>query len=196
MSSKCLEASFQHLLTRHRFLDSWKAGNYTSAFDNMHRYFDYTMQLQGRTFYQYALVNMAIMQADFGCYSDAITAMHESIAMARENKDTGCLNFSLSWLYHFGATHPNEMEEIQKTGVLGTDKEALSFIKAKAKESGMWSLLSTTFLGEASVALSNVSHVVLTSPCSASTSCTIYHMKAKTNKGLGGVPCSRFRERY
>ncbi|MCJ1449602.1 MAG: Anaphase-promoting complex subunit 5 [Stictis urceolatum] len=135
------------------FLDAWKEGDHTSAFDNLHRYFDYTMHIQGRTFYQYALVNMAIMQADFECYSEAISAMQEAVTMARENRDMGCLNFCLSWLYHFSISHPGEMKESSRTGALGNDREALSFIKIKAKESGMWSLLSTTLLGEAGVTM-------------------------------------------
>lgn len=114
------------------------------------------MHNRDRTFYQYALLNLAILQADFGCYSEAITAMQETISTARENKDMGCLNFSLSWLYHFGKAHPEEMGETDKNGVLGTEKEGLAFLKAKAKEAGMWSLLSTSLLSEARLALTNV----------------------------------------
>ncbi|MCJ1367712.1 Anaphase-promoting complex subunit 5 [Acarospora aff. strigata] len=138
-----------------KFLDSWKAGDYPSSFDNLHRYFDYTMHNRDRTFYQYALLNLAILQADFGCYSEAISAMQETISTARENKDMGCLNFSLSWLYHLGKAHPGEMAEVGKSGMLGTEKEGLAFLKAKAKETGMWSLLSTTLLSEAKLLLTN-----------------------------------------
>ncbi|MCJ1370130.1 anaphase promoting complex subunit 5 [Loxospora ochrophaea] len=138
-----------------KFLDSWKAGDYPSSFDNLHRYFDYTMHNRDRTFYQYALLNLAILQADFGCFSEAITAMQETISTARENKDMGCLNYSLSWLYHFGKAHPKEIGEVQKSGVLGTEKEALAFLKAKAKETNMWGLLSTSLLSEAKLALTN-----------------------------------------
>jgi anaphase-promoting complex subunit 5 len=114
------------------------------------------MQTRDRTFYQYALLNLAILQADFGCFSEALAAMQESISTARENKDMACLNYSLSWLYHFGKVYPDEVREIQKSGVLGTDKEALAFLKAKAKDTNMWSLLSTCLLSEASLAISNV----------------------------------------
>ena len=121
------------------------------------------MHNRDRTFYQYALLNLAILQADFGCFAEAIVAMQETISTARENNDMGCLNYSLSWLYHFGKTHPEELGEVQKKGVLGTEKEALAFLKAKAKESSMWSLLSTSLLSEARLALCNVSwsHKVL-----------------------------------
>ncbi|KAL8699400.1 MAG: hypothetical protein Q9201_006029 [Fulgogasparrea decipioides] len=138
-----------------QFLDAWKAGDYPSSFDNLHRYFDYTMRSSDRALYQYALLNLAILQADFGCFSEAIIAMQETIATARENHDMPCLNYSLSWLYQFARTHPEEMTEIQKKGVLGSEKEALSFLKAKAKESNMWTLLSTTLLSEAKLALSD-----------------------------------------
>ncbi|KAL8695853.1 MAG: hypothetical protein Q9224_003114 [Gallowayella concinna] len=139
-----------------QFLDAWKSGDYPSSFDSLHRYFDYTMQSRDRSLYQYALLNLAILQADFGCFSEAITAMQETIATARENHDMPCLNYTLSWLYQFGRTHPEEMAEIQKKGVLGSEKEALSFLKAKAKESSMWTLLGTTLLSEAKLILCNL----------------------------------------
>lgn len=114
------------------------------------------MHNRDRTFYQYALLNLAILHADFGCYSEAVTAMQETISTARENNDMGCLNYSLSWLYHFGEAHPEEMDEVQRKGALGTKKEALAFLKAKAKETNMWSLLSTSLLSEAKIVLGNV----------------------------------------
>jgi anaphase-promoting complex subunit 5 len=114
------------------------------------------MQNRDRMFYQYALLNLAILQADFGCYSEAIAAMQEAISTAREHKDMNCLNFCLSWLYHFGKAFPNETHEIHKSGMLGTEKEGLAFLKAKAKESEMWSLLSTSLLSEAKLGLQNV----------------------------------------
>lgn len=114
------------------------------------------MHHRDRTSYQYALLNLAILQADFGCFSEAIVAMQEAITTAREHDDMGCLNYSLSWLYHFGKEHPGEIGEVQRSGVLGTEREALAFLKAKAKETNMWSLLSTTLLSEARLALTSV----------------------------------------
>ena len=114
------------------------------------------MHNRDRTFYQYALLNLAILHQDFGCYSEAVVAMQETISNARENNDMVCLNYSLSWLYHFGKAHPEEIHEVQKKGVLGTDREALAFLKAKAKETSMWTLLSTSLLSEAKLSLSHV----------------------------------------
>ena len=142
-----------------KFIDCWRAGDYASAFDNLHRYFDYTMQSRDRTFYQYALLNLAILQADFGCHREAIPAMQEAISAARENKDMTCLNFCMSWLYHFGKAFPAEMKELRESGMLGSDNEALAFLKTKAKDAEMWSLLSTSLLSEAKLGLQNVEHL-------------------------------------
>jgi len=136
------------------FLDSWRAGSFTSALDSLHRYFDYTMQSRDRTFYQYALLNLAILQADFGCHAEAIAAMTEAIATARENRDTVCLNYCMSWLYHFGRAFPAQMAGIKETqGILGNEVEGLNFLKSRAKEAEMWTLLSTSLLSEAKTSL-------------------------------------------
>lgn len=144
-----------HLAHYLRFLDSWRAGDYTSAFDNLHRYFDYTMQSRERNFYQYALLNLAILQAEFGCYNEAIPALQEAIATARDNKDSTCLNFCMSWLYHFGKTFPVEMKQLRDNGMLGGEAESLAFLKSRAKDAEMWSLLSNSHLSEAKLALQN-----------------------------------------
>ncbi|KAK2743394.1 anaphase promoting complex subunit 5 [Myotisia sp. PD_48] len=144
--------SLSHYL---RFLDSWRAGDYPSSFDHLHRYFDYTIQNRDRTFYQYALLNLAILQADFGCHGEAVSAIQEAIAIARETQDMNCLNFCMSWLYHFGKSFPEELQEIQNTGMLGSEKEALAFLQAKAKETEMWNLLSTSLLSEGKLELLN-----------------------------------------
>lgn len=139
-----------------RFLESWKAGDYHSSFENLHRYFDYTMHNHDRTYYQYALFNLAMLQADFGCLSEAHVAMHETIATARDNKDMVCLSYGLSWLYHFGRANSKQINALQKSGVLGTHSEAPSLLKGKARETSMWNLLSTTLLSEAQSCLSIV----------------------------------------
>jgi anaphase-promoting complex subunit 5 len=143
-----------------RFLDAWRAGDYPSSFDNLHRYFDYTMHSRDKGTYQYALLNLAILQADFGCYEEAVSAMQEAVSIARESHDMNCLNFCMSWLYHFGKAFPELITEVENTGMLGNEKEGLSFLKAKAKETEMWGLLSTTLLSEAKLELQNVSFLV------------------------------------
>ncbi|CAG8022265.1 unnamed protein product [Penicillium olsonii] len=144
------ESSVPVLMYYLEYLDAWRAGDYTSAFDNLHRYFDYTMHTNlDRSAYQFALLNLAIIQADFECFNEAISAVQEAVAIARESHDMSCLNFCMSWLYHFGKAFPEQMREVQNSGMLGNEKEGLAFLKAKSKETDMWSLLSTTLLSEA-----------------------------------------------
>jgi anaphase-promoting complex subunit 5 len=137
------------------FLDAWRSGDYPSSFDNLHRYFDYTMQNRDRLFYQYALMNLAVLQADFECYDEAVAAMLETVSTARENKDMACLNFALNWLYHFGKAHPKVIAGSGSTNMLGVEKEGLAFLRIKAKETGMWTLWSSSLLSEAKLVLSN-----------------------------------------
>ncbi|XDG07809.1 hypothetical protein ABKA04_007424 [Annulohypoxylon sp. FPYF3050] len=144
--------SLSHYLS---YLDAWRAGDYSTSFDYLHRYFDYTMQNRDRSFYQYALMNLAVLQADFGCYKEAISAMLETVSTARENRDMTCLNFALNWLFHFGRAHPEVTKELESNSMLGTGKESLAFLRSRAKETGMWSLWSSALMSEAKMSLSN-----------------------------------------
>ncbi|CAD6447858.1 f5e64528-fb3f-49b6-9565-50bb820acb3d [Sclerotinia trifoliorum] len=152
LDDSIITPSLSHYLT---FLDAWRSGDYPSSFDSLHRYFDYTMQNRDRLFYQYALMNLAVLQADFECYDEAVAAMLETVSTARENKDMACLNFALNWLYHFGKSHPNIIESSGSTSMLGVEKEGLAFLRIKAKETGMWTLWSSSLLSEAKLTLSN-----------------------------------------
>ena len=144
--------SLSHYLS---YLDAWRAGDYSTSFDYLHRYFDYTMQNRDRLFYQYALMNLAVLQADFGCYKEAVAAMLETVSTARENRDMTCLNFALNWLFHFGRAHPEVTRLLESNSMLGTTKESLAFLRNKAKETGMWSLWSSALMSEAKMCLSN-----------------------------------------
>jgi anaphase-promoting complex subunit 5 len=99
---------------------------------------------------------MAILQADFGCFSEAIAAMNETIATARENQDISCLNFSLSWLNHLSKAYPREMKRAGYVGTLSSENANLDFLKSKAKETKMWNLYSSTLLSETKLLLSSV----------------------------------------
>ncbi|KOS21850.1 Anaphase-promoting complex subunit 5 [Escovopsis weberi] len=144
--------SLRHYLT---YLDAWRGGDYATAFDFLHRYFDYTMQYRDRLFYQYALMNLAVLQADFGCHQEAIAAMLETVATARENRDITCLNFALNWLFHFGRGHVSLIRGLESDSLAGVGKETLSFLRVKAKESGMLTLWSSVLLSEAKLCLAN-----------------------------------------
>lgn len=113
------------------------------------------MQNRDRFFYQYALMNLAVLHADFGCYDEAVAAMLETVSIAREHKDMACLNFALNWLYHFRKAHPNIIKGADSTNMLGVEREGLSFLRIKAKETGMWTLWSSSLLSEAKLGMSN-----------------------------------------
>jgi len=144
-----------------QFFDAWKAGDYTSSFDNLHRYYDYAMQTREKIHYQYALLHMAILQADFGCFGEAIAAITETIATARENQDMTCLSFSLSWLNHMAKAYPKQMKSAGYMNMLGSERDALTFLKAKAKDAKMYNLLSATLLNEAKMCLATVRTCIL-----------------------------------
>jgi anaphase-promoting complex subunit 5 len=137
------------ILINTRFLEAWKSGDYPTSFDCLHRYFDYTMQNSDREHYHYALLNLAVLQADFGCYKDAVTTMLETIATAREKRDQNCLNFALNFFYNFGLAHPHLVEDLESSSMSTTGRETLAFLRVKAKETGMWSTWSSALLGEA-----------------------------------------------
>jgi len=134
-----------HLYFYIEFLNCWRAGDYHGAFDSLHRYFDYTMHTRDRTYYQYALLNLAILQADFGCHRESVLAMRETVNAARETKDMACLSFALSWLYHFHRAHPQECPDVIAATV---ERESLFLLKVKARDWGMDHLLSMAYLSE------------------------------------------------
>lgn len=113
------------------------------------------MQSRDRFFYHYALMNLAVLQSDFGCYKEAVAAMLETVSTARESRDMTCLNFALNWLFHFGRARPELVKELESNSTLGSGKESLAFLRVKAKETGMWSLWSSVLISEAKLALVN-----------------------------------------
>ncbi|KAG8624236.1 hypothetical protein KVT40_007303 [Elsinoe batatas] len=139
------------------FFTSWRSGAYNDAIDNLHRYFDYAMEGYGshqaiKTYHQYALLHLAVLHADFGAYEEAIATMDECVATARENQDSRCLNFGLSWLVHLRKAHPDyiKLERIlQSTAFAGNDSDILFFLQQKSLESKDWTQLSSTLLSQA-----------------------------------------------
>ena len=119
------------------------------------------MQSRDRVNYQYALLHMAVLHADFGCFDEAISAINETIATARENQDMTCLNYSLSWLYYLSKAYPSKMHGAGYGGLVKSEREGISFLKAKAKEGHLWSQLSSALLSEAVLVLSKVGSLSL-----------------------------------
>lgn len=165
------------------FSDAWRSGEFPAAFDNLKRYFDYTMQNRDRLFYQYALLNLGIVQSDFGCHQEAVATMLEAISTAKENRDTTCLNFALNWFFHFGRAHPDLVKELEDGSMLGSGKELLAFLRAKAKETGMWILWSSALLSEAKLGLANGDSISAAQESMARSSQIIVEKNVKTMIG-------------
>jgi len=121
----------------------------------MHSYFDNTVLDPKTPYHPYAMLNMAICNAEFGCYSEAVTSILQCVTTARENKDTQCLNYALNWLYHFTQQHPQYAKDIEAANTLGNGKEGLAYLRVRAKDVGMWVLCSAALLGEAKLILQN-----------------------------------------
>ncbi|KAK3683200.1 APC5 protein [Vermiconidia calcicola] len=159
--------SLHHFLA---FFEHWRAGQYTMALEALHRYFDYSLVAKGsaeqggrdiggaagtgnvKVYYQYALLHLSVLHADFECWGESVDAMEECIATARENQDSACLNFALSWLLYLRQAHPsNATSAFKNLAQLagGGEQDEIAFLKAKARDSRQWSLMSSTLLEEA-----------------------------------------------
>lgn len=75
-----------------------KERNYEQAVESLHRLFDYYLVRDDHALYQYSLLYLAIIHYDFDCCSEAVLAVNESIAVAREALDDVCLGYALQWL--------------------------------------------------------------------------------------------------
>nr|APB91646.1 putative anaphase-promoting complex protein [Knoxdaviesia proteae] len=137
------------------FLESWYSGDYTVAFDNIYQYFDYSMKNSERKFYQYALLNLALLHCDFGSATDAVATMLEAVQTARENRDTLCLNYCLVWIYNFSSVHPEHAAALAESSLLGTDGETLTSMRTKSRQTKMYAQWAGALTIEARLALSN-----------------------------------------
>jgi len=77
--------SLQHFLA---FFEHWKAGQYTMALESLHRYFDYSLVAKSgaenmRVYYQYALLHLSVLHADFDCWEESVEAMDECISTGK-----------------------------------------------------------------------------------------------------------------
>jgi anaphase-promoting complex subunit 5 len=68
------------------FFEYWRAGQYTMALESLHRFFDYSLAAKTgssdnmKVYYQYALLHLSVLHADFECWEESIDAMNECIA--------------------------------------------------------------------------------------------------------------------
>ena len=75
------------------FFEAWRAGQYTLALEELHRYFDYSIATKGaaaggqgegvKVYYQYALLYLSVLHADFERWEEALGTMEECIATGK-----------------------------------------------------------------------------------------------------------------
>jgi anaphase-promoting complex subunit 5 len=83
-----LDSGTQSLRFFMAFFEYWRAGQYTMALESLHRYFDYSLAARSgadnmKVFYQYALLHLSVLHADFECWDDSVDAMNECIATGK-----------------------------------------------------------------------------------------------------------------
>ncbi|KAL9055874.1 MAG: hypothetical protein Q9162_003300 [Coniocarpon cinnabarinum] len=138
-----------------KFLEASMTGDYSTAFEYLHRCYDYDVRLKsGQSFYQLTLLSTALVQADLGCYSEAIQTLKETVSIARENKDTTCLISALHTLAHVRTMTGRDAPDEDMPTVSDSGLHEAAFLKAKAIENRAWPIVSATLLREAQSALS------------------------------------------
>lgn len=73
------------------FFEAWRAGQYTLALEELHRYFDYSIAAKGaaadgvKTYYQIALLHLSVLHADFERWEESLGTMEECIATGKRH---------------------------------------------------------------------------------------------------------------
>ncbi|EEB09456.1 anaphase-promoting complex subunit Apc5 [Schizosaccharomyces japonicus yFS275] len=124
-----------------KFLTAWRNGDYQQSIEYLFGYFDHVMQHNEYASYQYALLNLAMLQADFGCRDKAYRAIEDAINTARENNDTACLNFALAWLYEF-----QQQQEMPDHVKQADPERILQYLSKSSQRTGASELQCTSYL--------------------------------------------------
>ncbi|KAG0303422.1 anaphase promoting complex subunit 5 [Dissophora globulifera] len=111
-------------------LHAQQTGDFEVAIQSLYRFFDYTMATHDRVLYQYALLNLAMLHARFSHYEQALSALRETIEVARDHQDQECLSYALNWFYRLTKKIPgssSEMNEAQILASLGGQADGQAF---------------------------------------------------------------------
>ncbi|KAG0326761.1 Anaphase-promoting complex subunit 5 [Dissophora globulifera] len=111
-------------------LHAQQTGDFEVAIQSLYRFFDYTMATHDRVLYQYALLNLAMLHARFSHYEQALSALRETIEVARDHQDQECLSYALNWFYRLAKKIPgssSEMNEAQILASLGGQADGHAF---------------------------------------------------------------------
>ena len=77
--------SLQHFMA---FFEHWRSGQYSMALESLHQYFDYSLVAKTgsenmRVYYQYALLHLSVLHAEFECWEESVDSMNECIATGK-----------------------------------------------------------------------------------------------------------------
>ncbi|KAL1915514.1 uncharacterized protein VTP21DRAFT_6638 [Calcarisporiella thermophila] len=129
-------------------LNCLRSGEVESAFENLHKFFDYCHVNQKKTLYQYALLNLAILHSRFNHKQQALWAVREAVSIARENQDQECLSYALSWLHRLNKSRVHDESTIETS-----EQQMLESLVGQTKELNLLYLQSLSELTKAKQAL-------------------------------------------
>ncbi|KAJ2961847.1 hypothetical protein NQZ79_g2909 [Umbelopsis isabellina] len=113
-----------------RFLSCIRVGEYEGAIENLHRFFDFCLLNRETPLYQYALLNLAILEHKFGHRQKALAAITEALDVARENHDEDCLSQALSWLTFIESKNNSEVTQKFFFGDNQSKNKNVAFLKS------------------------------------------------------------------
>lgn len=133
-------------------------GDVSTAYDQLHRYFDLVArQGIGAAFgYNVGPMNKSVIQRDFGEHSNDLLSMLDAVHAGREARDYNSLRFSLLWLYMYARVLPRYIRPHQLQGLAGqpTDgQQVLPYVRQDAESANFHSHHALASLLEARVAL-------------------------------------------
>ncbi|CAK7565218.1 MAG: APC5 protein [Sporothrix epigloea] len=156
--------------TLYRLLDAWRMGDVTTAYDQLHRFFDLVSRTSQNSAYGYNAgpMNKAVIQRDFGEHSNDLLSMLDAVHAGREARDYNSLRFSLLWLYMYARVLPRHIRPRQLQGLAGTSddgRQVLPYVRQDADASHIHGHHALAALIDARIAIGDGRPPLLAKTC-------------------------------
>ncbi|CAK7268190.1 APC5 protein [Sporothrix epigloea] len=156
--------------TLYRLLDAWRMGDSSTAYDQLHRYFDLVSRSSPNAAYSYnsGPMNKAVIQRDFGEHSNDLLSMLDAVHAGREARDYNSLRFSLLWLYMYARVLPRHIRPRQLQGLAGTSndgRQVLPYVRQDADASHIHGHHALASLIDARIAIGDGRSPLLAKTC-------------------------------
>ncbi|CAK7242673.1 MAG: APC5 protein [Sporothrix thermara] len=156
--------------TFYRLLDAWRMGDISTAYDQLHRYFDLVSRGTPNAPYGYNAgpMNKGVIQRDFGEHSNDLLSMLDAVHAGREARDYTSLRFSLLWLYMYARVLPRHIRPHQLQGLAGEPndgRQVLPYVRDDAEAAQAHGHHALASLIEARVAISDGRPPLLARTC-------------------------------